>query len=1185
MNKFPVGLRDGSGPNGPRMSLASIGPSLALALAMGLLLDRAAWADCTPQAADNVTATCTGATFNQGGGAPGTNAGTNGYGTGVEIGVTVSVAAGIANLVSGTDFGIFVASGTVGNNANASIGGSLSGIRANGGSLNLTNSGTISGIAGASDGAFALANATVINNAGATISGGARGVVAIGTADVINAGTITGIATYGIYAGTSATVTNNSAAATISGGQFGIYSAGTANVTNAGSLTGTSDSGIFAQIEAAVTNNTAASITGGQYGVYANAADVTNAGNITGGLSGIRAAGGSLNLTNSGTISGTAGASDGAFALANATVTNTAGATISGGTRGVVAIGTADVINAGTITGTSTYGIYAGTSATVMSNSAAATITGGQSAIHSAGTANVTNAGSLTGTSDSGIFAQIKATVTNNTAASITGGQYGVYANAADVTNAGNITGGLSGIRAAGGSLNLTNSGTISGTAGASDGAFALSNATVTNTAGATISGGARGVVAIGAADVTNAGTITGIATYGIYAGTSATVTNMTGASITGGTIGILAVAAGGSSIFNAGSISGGTAIQFAGAGNTLTLAPGSSISGNVLGTGNDTFQLGGSGAASFDVSQIGAAAQYQGFGTFNKIGNSTWTLTGTSTFAGPVNVNGGTLGVDGDLTSASNLTVTAGATLGGNGIVGNTTIDGGTLSPGHSIGLLSVQGNLVFTAAASYLVEVSASSADRVNVTGTATLGGATVNAAILDANVAKQYLILSATGIVGTFNPVVSTNQPNFTGSLSYVGNDVYLNLALNFASATGLNVNQQNVANALTNSFNATGSIPLAFGSLTPSGLTQASGETVTGAQQTTFTAMNLFLGLITDPFIGGRSDATAAGPGPSAFAEESYAANASMGRARSRAERDAYAAVHHKAPLAPVYQPQWSVWSAGFGGAQTTDGNMALGSNDTTSRIAAGAVGVDYRFSPATIAGFALAGGGTSFSVANGGSGRSDLFQAGAFVRHTAGPAYIAAAAAYGWQDITTDRFVTAAGLDHLRAQFNANAYSGRAEGGYRFVTPWMGLTPYAAGQFTTFDLPAYAESAVTGTNTFALGYAAKSVTASRSELGLRTDKSFATADGIATLRGRLAWAHDFNPDRAIGATFQALPGASFVVNGAAQASDAALVTASAEKKWLTGWSAAATFEGEFSNVTRSYAGKGVVRYQW
>jgi uncharacterized protein with beta-barrel porin domain len=48
-----------------------------------------------------------------------------------------------------------------------------------------------------------------------------------------------------------------------------------------------------------------------------------------------------------------------------------------------------------------------------------------------------------------------------------------------------------------------------------------------------------------------------------------------------------------------------------------------------------------------------------------------------------------------------------------------------------------------------------------------------------------------------------------------------------------------------------------------------------------------------------------------------------------------------------------------------------------------------------------------------------------------------------------------------------------------------------------------------------------------------------------------------WAHDYNPDRSIGATFQTLPGASFVVNGAAQASDSALTTASAELKWHNG----------------------------
>jgi uncharacterized protein with beta-barrel porin domain len=296
----------------------------------------------------------------------------------------------------------------------------------------------------------------------------------------------------------------------------------------------------------------------------------------------------------------------------------------------------------------------------------------------------------------------------------------------------------------------------------------------------------------------------------------------------------------------------------------------------------------------------------------------------------------------------------------------------------------------------------------------------------------------------------------------------------------------------------------------------------------------------------------------------------------------------AAIYAKVPpMAPALEPRWSTWAAGFGGSQTTSGDpVVLGSSSTRSSVYGVAAGADYRLSPDTLAGFALAGGGTSFSVANNlGSGRSDLFQAGGFIRHHVGAAYLTGALAYGWQDITTDRTVTVAGIDRLRAQFNANAWSGRVEGGYRFVTHGLGWSPYAAGQFTTFELPDYAERAISGANTFALAYAARSVTDPRSELGLRTDRSYAVENGILTLRGRGAWAHDFNRDRLVGATFQTLPGASFVVNGARRAADAALVTGSAEMKWRNGWSVAGTFEGEFSDVTRSYAGKGVVRYAW
>src|SRR5262249_32390004 len=155
---------------------------------------------------------------------------------------------------------------------------------------------------------------------------------------------------------------------------------------------------------------------------------------------------------------------------------------------------------------------------------------------------------------------------------------------------------------------------------------------------------------------------------------------------------------------------------------------------------------------------------------------------------------------------------------------------------------------------------------------------------------------------------------------------------------------------------------------------------------------------------------------------------------------------------------------------------------------------------YRITPATIAGFALAGGGTNFSVNSLGSGRSDMFQAGAFVRHTAGNVYVTGALAYGAQEVSTDRTV-AATRDHLQARVNTHAWSGRLEGGYRYVTPWMGTTPYAAAQVTTLDLPAYAETVVAGPGLFGLNCNARTVTDSRSELGVRTDRSYAMPNGI------------------------------------------------------------------------------------
>ncbi len=203
----------------------------------------------------------------------------------------------------------------------------------------------------------------------------------------------------------------------------------------------------------------------------------------------------------------------------------------------------------------------------------------------------------------------------------------------------------------------------------------------------------------------------------------------------------------------------------------------------------------------------------------------------------------------------------------------------------------------------------------------------------------------------------------------------------------------------------------------------------------------------------------------------------------------------------------------------------------------------------------------------------------------FGRHSFGAAYVSGALAYAWQDVTTDRTVAVAGTDSLRGNFDAHTFAARGETGYRFATAFAGVTPYAALQATSFHLPSYGEAAMSGSNQFALSFASQTTTNLRSELGARADNSFLTPDGVLTLRGRLAWAHDSNTDRPVSAIFQALPGTTFTVNGARPSADSALVTAGAEMKWHNGFSLGGSFEGEFSDTTSRYAGKGALRYQW
>ncbi|MGY4506079.1 autotransporter-associated beta strand protein [Bradyrhizobium sp. GM24.11] len=1015
--------------------------------------------------------------------------------------------------------------------------GSASIINHNGGSLSFYNSSTAGGASITNLGVVSFSNSStagtaVITGGGALIfqdssTAGSASITANGGVDFRNtstAGSASIIVTHWLYFNDNSTA--GSAALLINAG-------GRVDFSNTSGLNG--DNKV-----------SAGSIAGG--GTFYLGADelTTGSNNLSTEVGGVIADGGN--------IGGTGGAlvkiGIGTLTLSGAN-TYTGGTTINGGT---LQLGGAGAI--GSILGTVTVGsgatfdvVNADTSGiTGISNSGATNFRNSTSA----GSATVVNNGYLVfyNTSTAG-----SARVTNNDQMRFTGTS---TAGNASITNNHQLTFDSS---ATAGSATITNNQQLLFTASSTAG-----NATVTNNNQLTFDTNATA----GSSLIMNVGhtQFSGSSTAGSAQLFNASVASVFDLSMTSGPNSDNKLTAG--SLLGAGTF-------YLGA-NELTVG-GNNLSTEVTGVIADGGSGGGTGASLL------------------KVGTGRLTLSGINTYTGATIVNSGTLAVNGSIASSNSLTVNAGGTLGGTGIVGNTAIaSGGTLAPGNSVGTLTVSGNLAFSAGSFYRVEVSASAADRTNVSGTATLTGATVQAVAIPGSFRSQtYTLLNATGgfggtqfaglsVSGSFSP---TRNPHLTYDL----NNVYLVLdpgTIVLPADTG--ANQSNVAGAINGAVAGGGTPPAGFDVLLNMGqpqlngaLGQVSGQPGAAGTQASFNAMQQFVGML-DPFGGGSTD----GERGAASGDAGAMGYASTGP-RDAKVREAYAAVTPREATGEVIDRRWGVWASGYGGASTLSGNAATGSSSTTSRIYGTVVGADYRISPDTLVGFALGGAGYNFSLSDSlGGGRADVFQAGLYARHNFGPAYLSAALANGWQDVTTDRTVTVSGTDKLTANFKASTFAGRLETGWRFApipASSFGVTPYAAVQVTTFHLPGYGETALVGSNQFALSYSSQDTTNVRTELGTRTDQRFLVNDGVLTLRGRLAWAHDTNTNRLVNAAFQTLPGAAFTVSGAQPAADSALVGGRAEMKWRNGLSLAGTVEGEFSRSTQTYTGKGTVRYEW
>src|SRR5450755_867891 len=412
-------------------------------------------------------------------------------------------------------------------------------------------------------------------------------------------------------------------------------------------------------------------------------------------------------------------------------------------------------------------------------------------------------------------------------------------------------------------------------------------------------------------------------------------------------------------------------------------------------------------------------------------------------------------------------------------------------------------------------------------------------------------------------------------------------------------GSPTNVLNVAGALDNSVANGGTLPAGLQNLynlTPAQLSAAmsslSGEAATDSEKGSFALMNQFLGLMVDPFVNGRDCGGGSGlqrdPSPG---RPDCSGGQAMGLAPDQQASFppnialAYASVLKAAPK-QAFDQRWTAWGSSFGGSSTTSGNAVAGSNNVTARDYGFASGVDYHFSPNTLAGFALAGSGTNWGLAQGlGGGRSDAFQVGIYGKSYFGAAYVAAALAFTNNWFTTNRLALG---DQLTAKFNGESFGGRLEGGYRFVVPSSAgrfeISPYAAVQAQSFHTPSYSETDLSGGG-LGLNFNAMNESDTRSELGTRFADMTAVNGMPLILLARLAWAHDWVDNPALNAVFQALPGASFVVNGAPIPTDSALASVGAELHVTTRWSVLAKFDGEFAKSSQTYAGTGTVRYTW
>ena len=455
-------------------------------------------------------------------------------------------------------------------------------------------------------------------------------------------------------------------------------------------------------------------------------------------------------------------------------------------------------------------------------------------------------------------------------------------------------------------------------------------------------------------------------------------------------------------------SVASGAVLNLAGFNQTIGSLAGAgavTLGAATLTTGNDNTSTTFSGVMS-------------GSGGLAKIGNGILTLTGANTFTGGTTVNGGGLVVNGSL--ASGVTVNNG-TLSGAGSFGGLVANGGVLAPGNSIGTFAVNGNFIQNGGV-YQVEVnSAGQSDRINVAGTATINGGTVQVLAQNGTYARNttYTILNATGGLSGAYSSVTSNFAFLAPSLAYDANNVFLTLRQSAFAAGAQTANQYAVGTVLDQAnASATGDFNSVLDAISLLNTQQgpAALNAISGQPYADFGTMNVQSGAL---FMNAVGQQMAGARGAASGGQRQALAQACEIEACDAASR-------------------WGAWASALGGLGSVAGNG--NSSTLIYNFGGAAAGIDYRVDPRFLIGLSAGyAAGNQWVDSFMGRGWTDTVSVIAYGSFTKAGFYADALAGYAYSGNQMQRQIQFPGLQRTaNGSTGANQFLGQIETGYRTV---------------------------------------------------------------------------------------------------------------------------------------------------